>query len=290
MTKTKKRILFLLSIIIVICVSFIYIKTNYVVIDNRVISAKTDGVYFDCLDEEKAKSLHKLKYLEKIYAATCDVSDIDFLKDLPKLDDLTLDVRNIKDLSPIGCCTELQQLKLIGNDYDNLDSLGNCTKLYYLELHGNKYENLEFLKVLNSLKWLTIIGTGIKDIEPIRQKNTIELLEIRLKTLEDISALSGMENIRWLVIDSNNLSDCSALSTCTGLKTLSLSGCDKLNSLEFVYGLDKLEEIALDGTSVTNFEPLLKLKNLEKVTVSDGQLDEEMIGALKDKGVTVEIV
>ena len=266
MTKPKKRILFLLSFLIILCVSFIFIRSNFVILDGRIVSVRTKGLGFQHIDEEKAKSLSKFKNLEDLSTTTCDISNIDFLKNMPKLNDLTLDVRNIKDLSPIGSCTRLKRLKLIGEDYENLD----------------------FLNDLNSLEWVEILGGGVKDIEPLRQKNTIEILWLYINTLEDISALSGMKNIYGLTIHSKELSDCSALSTCTGLKILSLSGCEKIDNLKFVDGLDKLEKIDLKGTSVTNFEPLLNLKSLDEVTVSNGQLNDEMTKALEEKGVSIE--
>ena len=267
MTK-KKRIMFLLSFLIILCVSFFYIRSNFVIFDNQIVYVKTKGIAFHHIDEEKAKSLSKFKNLEELSTTTCDISNIDFLKNMPKLNDLTLDVRNIKDLSPIGSCTELKHLELKGEDYDNLN----------------------FLNDLNSLEWLEIVGSGVKDIETLRQKDTIELLRIYINTLEDKSAISEMENIKSLTIFSKELSDCSALSTCTGLEIISLSGCEKLDNLEFIDDLDKLEEISLDGTSITNFEPLLKVKNLKKVTVSKNQLNDEITGALEEKGVSIEYV
>lgn len=266
MTKTKKRILFLLSFLIILCVSFIFIRSNFVILDGRIVSVRSKGLGIGYLDEEKAKTLSRFKDLEKLEIVICDVSSIDFLKEMPRLDNLTLDVRNIKDLSPIGSCTELK----------------------HLELKGEDYENLDFLNDLNSLEWLTIVGGGVKDIEPLRQKNTIELLSLHINTLEDISALSGMKNIYGLTIFSKELSDCTPLSSCTGLKYLSLSGCEKIDSLDFLDGMDGLEEIHLKGTSVTNFEPLLDLKSLDEVNVSKNQLNYEMTKALEKKGVSKE--
>ena len=268
MTKTKKRILFLLSFLIILCVSFIFIRSNFVILDGRIVSVRSKGLGIGYLDEEKAKTLSRFKDLEKLEIAICDVSSIDFLKEMPRLDNLILDVRNIKDLSPIGSCTRLKRLKLIGEDYENLD----------------------FLNDLNSLEWVEIGGDGVKDIEPLRQKNTIEILWLYINTLEDISALSGMKNIYGLTIHSNELSDCTPLSSCTGLKILSLSGCEKIDNLKFVDGLDKLEEIDLNGTSITNFEPLLNLKSLDEVNVSKDQLNDEMTEALEEKGVSIEYV
>ncbi|SFC91656.1 leucine-rich repeat domain-containing protein [Ruminococcus albus] len=266
MTKTKKRIMFFLSFLIILCVSFFYIRSNFVIFDNQIVYVKTKGIAFHHIDEEKAQTLSRFKNLEKLSTTTCDISSIDFLTNMPKLNVLTLDVRNIKDLSPIGSCTELQHLELIGEEYDDL----------------------KFLESLNSLKWLTISGNGFKDIEPIRHKNTIEILRIYSNTLEDISALSGMKNIYGLTIHSNELSDCTPLSSCTGLKYLSLSGCEKIDSLDFLDGMDGLEEIHLKGTSVTNFEPLLDLKSLDEVAVSNGQLNDEMTKALEEKGISIE--
>lgn len=266
MTKTKKRILFLLSFLMILCVSFIFFRSNFVIFDNRIVYVKKKGLGIGYLDEEKAKTLSRFKDLEKLEIVICDVSSIDFLKEMPRLDDLILDVRNIRDLSPIGSCTELQRL----------------------ELKGEGYDDLNFLNDLNSLKWLEIVGSGVKDIETLRQKDTIELLRIYINTLEDISAISEMENIKSLTIFSKELSDCTPLSSCTGLKYLSLSGCEKIDSLDFLDGMDGLEEIDLKGTSITNFEPLLNLKSLDEVTVSNGQLNDEMTKALEKKGVSIE--
>lgn len=289
MIMTKKIILILLSFIILFFGSFIFIKTNYVVIEDRMVSIRTKGIRIGNLDEEKARSLLRFKDLESLDIVTCDISNIDFLKYLPKLKYLTIDVRSIKDLSPIGNCTELQNLKLIGNEYGDLQFLSNCTKINHLEMYGKEYEDLQFLESLDSLKWLTISGSGLKDIEPLRQNNSIELIEIYSNDLEDISALRGKKKIIWLVICSKNLNDCSPLSSCTGLKSLSLSGCEKINNPEFINGLDKLEEIDLAGTSITNFEPLLNLKSLKKVTVTKGEVDNKIIKELKNNGVEVKM-
>lgn len=122
----------MLSFLIILCVSFIYIRSNYVILDDHIVSVRSKRLGIGYLDEEKAKTLSRFKDLEKLEIAICDVSSIDFLKEMPRLDNLILDVRNIRDLSPIGSCTELQRL----------------------ELKGEGYDDLKFLESLNSLKWL----------------------------------------------------------------------------------------------------------------------------------------
>lgn len=57
-----------------------------------------------------------------------------------------------------------------------------------------------------------------------------------------------------------------------------------------VDGLDNLHQINIAHTDFTNFESLLNLKSLKKVIVSNGQLNDEITGALEEKGVSIEYV
>ena len=51
--------------------------------------------------------------------------------------------------------------------------------------------------------------------------------------------------------------------------------------------LDKLEDIDLGETSIEDFELLLKIKKLKRVTVSKYQLNNKIREALEEKGVNI---
>ena len=131
---------------------------------------------------EAIANLTNLWYLS---IASPEVSDISFMKGLPKLRQLGIDGTKIKDISPLSGLVNLERLTLTSAVIKDLNPLARLTRLQYLRLYSVKVENLDALSSLTNLNNLDLSYMQIKDIEPL--KKLVNLKELRLKNCENIS-------------------------------------------------------------------------------------------------------
>lgn len=86
------------------------------------------------------------------------ITDISFVAYMPKLQVAILAMNNIKDLSPLANCTELEYLEIQTNaGITDLSPLANCTKLEHLNVANcRNFSDITPLMNLNNLKrlWL----------------------------------------------------------------------------------------------------------------------------------------
>ena len=85
-----------------------------------------------------------------------------------------------------------------------------------------------------------------------------------------------------------NDNDLKNLSKLNNVEELNLCGNRSLKEINGIEKLDKLEDIDLGETSIEDFEPLLKIKDLKKVTVSKNQLNPEIEEDFKNKGISIQ--
>ncbi len=88
-------------------------------------------------------------------------------------------------------------------------------------------------------------------------------------------------------IDADD-NDFTNLSKLKNVEELNLCGNRFLKEINGIEKLDKLEDIDLGETSIEDFEPLLKIKDLKKVTVSKNQLNPEIEEDFKNKGISID--
>ncbi len=119
-----------------------------------------------------------------------------------------------------------------------------------------------------SLKILSANDNSITDITGITAFKNIEELYLSSNKITDIDALTKLKKLNTLVISSNSIDNISMLPQIQTLKNLDLSYNKKLK----------------------NIEPLLKLKSLKLLCITDTGITQKNISRLKKALPYCEII
>jgi Leucine-rich repeat (LRR) protein len=104
----------------------------------------------------RLEGLEALNKLEVLDLGRNAIESLDALKDLPSLRVLRLQGNEISDLSPLSRLGALRDLSLGSNKLSDVKALAKVESLEYLNLSGNSLESLEGLEGLPRLRVLNI--------------------------------------------------------------------------------------------------------------------------------------
>ncbi len=211
-----------------------------------------------------------------------DLSDLSPLRNLTKLESLTLWGNKIRNLEPLSGLTNLTWLDLSHNRLSNIESLSGLTNLKGLDLSDNRFTNIKPLSGLTKLTWLDLFDNGISNIEPLSGMTKLTYLNIWSNNISNIEPLSGLTNLETLWIGDNSISNIEPLSGLTNLTELYLF-FNKIKNIEPLSELTNLETLHLYNNKISNIEPLNGLTNLKELWLNENRLSRSKINALKKK-------
>ena len=110
-----------------------------------------------------------------------------------------------------------------------------------------------------SLKILSANDNSITDITGITAFKNIEELYLSSNKITDIDALTKLKKLNTLVISSNSIDNISMLPQIQTLKNLDLSYNQKLKNIEPLLKLKSLKLLCITDTGITQ-KDILKLK------------------------------
>lgn len=119
--------------------------------------------------EQIHQTFRHVKHLSLKWSNLSDISLLGCCP-FPSLAELRIEENGIKDISAIGCFSELEELYMHNNcikDISALRSLKNLKKLHFM---GNAVTDISALKNLEKLKYLWV-NQGISDIAPLKNLN-----------------------------------------------------------------------------------------------------------------------
>ena len=195
---------------------------------------------------------------------------------------------------------EIKVLKARGKGIVNLTGLEAATNLDTLDLEGNSITKVDSLAGLTGLEYLNLKRNDVANLEPLaglRNLNTLNL-ENNLIPAAGYPHLANLTKLRWLTIGGHRNVDIGN----PGIETL-VAGMPDLEGLKlnhmgltdiaFLEDLPKLSYINIRSNQITNFKPLVCLKNLVRMHVgnnpgtgSSAEGYDPFIQYLIDKGVT----
>lgn len=158
-----------------------------------------------------------------------DVTDLDFLADLPPVQDLTvmlgLDLANVDALATHA--TSLKYLTLETGlrplDVGVLAELQQLEQLYLRKMNRSLRCFEEALSALTQLQHLTLHSVTLKDPQVLRSIAGLRGLALKLGGNRDLTFLPSMRNLRFLEIwGTRLLRDISPLAACDQLQALDL--------------------------------------------------------------------
>ena len=249
------------------------------------------------------------------------ISDLSPLRNVPSLEELYLSNNQISDLGPLANLTKLERLFLDNNQISDLGPLQRLTNLAYLALAENRIEDIAPLLDISTWGRGDIINLEFNLLETCpgtEDRAALETLratgaEVLFFVSEDCGAGNGGETCAQSVEVADpvlereirarlNKSEAEGALTCADLESFS----------ELVIQLDDINDLAQSVTSFEGFqfatnlgvleitgavsieadlEPLLELGALKSLVLQNVFCgNEDVIGALRERGVTVQIV
>lgn len=199
--------------------------------------------------------------------------DLKFLKHLPDLENLSLELHTIKNGIEISNLKKLKQLRIVSNqnDFSFLSNLESPLENLFLATDESKYAKTDISVILKfiQLKSLTIwrynknleqIVTGLPELE--------ELVLRSVSGIKDLNFIADKQNLKKLQLNSCGISDYEPLKKLKNLIALGLWKPTKLQTLDFVSELTNLQYLFLQTVNnPTKFPNIQNLKKLKRVVL-----------------------
>lgn len=206
--------------------------------------------------------------------------EINLLGNLEKLD---LSFNKIKSLKPLDGkrLNSLRELYLVSNKIKKMIDFGDFEKLEILELGSNRIRKIKGLsngKVTESLKQLWIGKNKITEIVGLENLVNLKSLSLQSNRLTEIVNLDTLKNLEQLYLSENDITEMKSLNVLINLQVLDLSYNKKLDKIEGISALSKLEEFWFSSNSLVNFSELDKLshhKNLIDIYLQGNPLSKD---------------
>ncbi len=205
----------------------------------------------DCNLKIFPDSLTKLSNLENLILGNNSLTDISFINDLKGLKKLDLSINNVKNISSIKNLKNITELDLGGNQLSDISPLKELKNLMKLNLEYNRLNDISLLKNFNNLTVLNIEGNQLNDISPLKELKNLKKLNLGNNHLSDISPLKELENLTVLSIEDNKLRDISPIKE-----------------------LKNLTALFLKGNQISDISPIKELKNLHTLNLQKNPLEE----------------
>ena len=177
---------------------------------------------------------------------------LEALAEVGKVTELAAGCPERMDLAEFGRMPDLKKLDLATSKggKGSLAFLKSLPRLQALSLKGwTGLRNVDGLDGMASLSVLNLDGCkDLRYIEGLRTLSGLKELSMASNTLEDVSALKGLTSLKKLTIAyQDNLASVDSLAKHPSLEVLVLRDVKKLDRVEALRGLPRLEKLTLDG-------------------------------------------
>ncbi|MDM8562745.1 leucine-rich repeat domain-containing protein, partial [Candidatus Marithioploca araucensis] len=242
---------------------------------------KAIGIKLKPIDSE----LEKIVNLQKLdfsgdWDKKGEISDLEPLRALTKLQYLNCYNNQISDLEPLRALTNLQTLDCSSNQISDLEPLRALTNLQVLECYSNEISDLEPLRALTNLQYLYCSDNQLSDLEPLRALTNLQKLDCNSNEISDLEQLRALTNLQELVCWENQISDLEQLRALTNLQELDCNS-NEISDLEQLRALTNLQELDCSSNQLSDLEPLCTLTNLQKLVCWGNQISDSEINQFK---------
>jgi len=204
--------------------------------------------------------LATLADLDTIYMVN-GPADLGPLKKLPHLKVLIINycgigynvpvMKQVLDLGPLQDLKELKVLHCVSSPIQSLEPIRGLVNLEELVCHNSNITTLEPIKKLVNLKRLSV-GSKVTNAATISRLENLE--ELYIKGVKQLPDLSRLGNLKRLCIAESEMAI--------------VNGSYRINDLDFLKALPKLEYLDLDATSYRgDLNALNGLRQLKAITL-----------------------
>ena len=229
---------------------------------------------------EYLAELSSLKHLGLYWSS--NLSNVEFLYQLPNLTFLSLGEDAVEDISPISTLTHLKSLYLSRGVLEDQDmkNISRLTGLVHFGADALGWDDglqspLEDLSFLRNLTDLEDISLDFNDVEigaltPLENLDNLRSLSLEgafFTSDSDYRTLSKLTGLRDLNLKGNSIVDIDIISKFTNLEILNLSNT-YLKDVHFLSNFTKIERLDLSENSIEDIQSLSKLVHLKSLSLS----------------------
>jgi Leucine-rich repeat (LRR) protein len=233
--------------------------------------------------------LEQLPHLAVLDVSECAVGDLAWLRNLPRLEQLWLNLTELTDLHRLGTLADLRCVGLAGavvvdasaSASVDLSSLSATGLLQDIDLRGWRLGRPTWLAKLPNLRRANLARTDLSDTGVFRA--THQLVDVDLSETP-ITSLAGLESsplLRRLRLDRTRVSSLDPIRGATGLEELRLRDTG-VTDLSAIARCTALQTLDLRGGPVfeRDLRPLLELPRLELLLLDRHGLATDLLPAL----------
>ena len=244
--------------------------------------------------------LSEVRKISSLNASLLNISSLEGLENLTRLEELNLESNRIKDLTPLHGLKKLSYVNLRNNNIIHLDSI-NINALAGLPIrrlslqHNNlekengiqlKLSDISSLKHLSHLEVLELRDNEISELSPLVNLHKLKKVDLRDNQVEDIVPLSKLINLKEINLRGNRIKDLSALSNLKNLTYLNVHSNHDVKSLEPIEKLTGLQTLILRNVPVGNtIRYIRNMVNLKRLNIANCKItDIGVLALLFSKG------
>ena len=200
----------------------------------------------------KITTIRPLRYFSKLeklslrgnFLHASTLVHLSFLERLTKLD---LSGCNIKDTSPLGLLTNLEELYIGSSDrLFEVNGLGKLMALEYLCIRNTQIDSIKKINANSTLRCLNLDGSDIEKITHLERFPYLEELSLATTYVTKIEGLTDLTHLKVLDLSDNDITKIEGLETLQNLKKLNLCR----NNITKVENLDHLINLEYAGFEV----------------------------------------
>lgn len=266
---------------------------------------------------DKIVSIQELKFFHKLEELEIDepVKDASPLAELKSLKKIKLRNWNVKDLTILSSCPQLEEVELdsiqgFESDFDCSDLLSGSNAKISLDLVGTKFERFPAaVTTFQSLTSLSLRACNLSEVSDrignLKRLTNLNLSENQLTTLpagfgrlEQLAELFmnfnqfttipesvvSLKNLKIISVLENQISSLpDGIGNLTSLEDLDVSGNQISTVPSSMQNLSSLTKLTLSKNQLSDFpEPVLPLKNLKCLCLRENPISSlpESIGQL----------
>ncbi len=205
------------------------------------------------------------------------------LKSLIELDSLNLSSNHyIQDFEPLFKLDQLTYLDLSHTNISDLSPLRIHNKLEYLDLSNTPVTDLSYLKYATNMQQFKAVGTSVSDVHVMDNFTKLKHVNLSETSIDSIDNFSLPVSINTLIYTQAKFDNYDWLEDLKQLTYLDLSFSDIISTHHFEK-LVNLRTLLLEGTQISDLNPLRNVTSLETLNIESTQVaDIYSLGTLNN--------
>ena len=189
---------------------------------------------------------------------------------------LTINGKNIEDITGLEQFTGLQILDLDDNNIKNIEKLNSLSSLNTLHVNNNNLNDFTKIAQITNLKTLYANDNNFENLNSIENLSKLENLQLKNNNISNIGNLSRLEKLNNINLDNNRVSDLSSLSGKTyNAIYFDKNNIEKIGNIKFTNGSfsnNKINKTIVNTTETELPEIFRAAKDSSNILYSDKDL------------------